>query len=276
MKNYDGYGMIAHVYDKLNSEIDYSEWADFNERLFEKYLTARPEIVLDLACGTGSMTLEMVRRGYDMIGVDGSEDMLSVAYDRWIDLCIENEEKGDGEHTLKRPLYLLQDMREFELYGTVGAVLCCLDSINYLIEDGAVERCFSCVHNYLDPDGLFVFDVNTPYKFENIYSDNAYILEDEMPDGNGGDGKRQIYCGWQNHYDRESGICDFYLSLFEEKDGVYQRSDECQRERCHTAEKLGTMLKNNGFELLGIFGDTDMNEPKADCERYYIVARAKK
>lgn len=263
MEKYDGYRAIARVYDRLNDEIDYRAWADFNEKIFDNCLDKRPQIVLDLACGTGSMTLEMARRGYDMIGIDGSEDMLSVAYSRAL------TEIADSN----RPLYLLQDMREFELYGTVGAVLCCLDSINYLTEEDDVNKCFSCVHNYLDPDGLFVFDVNSPYKFETVYGDNDYILEDEAEDESG---KYSVYCGWQNRYDRKTGICDFYLSLFEEADGFYRRSDEHQRERCYSAKKLKEMLKNNGFELVGLYGGYDMSEPKEDCERYYIVARAKK
>jgi hypothetical protein len=129
---------------------------------------------------------------------------------------------------------------------------------------------FHGVHNYLDPDGLFIFDMNTPYKFENIYGDNAYILEDEE-DGLG------IYCGWQNEYDRESGICDFYLSLFEEtEEGGYVRSDEHQRERCYPYEKINELLTLCGFELLGVFSDYGFSEASEKTERWYIVAKAKK
>ena len=255
MSGCEGYDAIARVYDKLNKEIDYKLWADFFEKCFDRYMTSRPELVLDLACGTGRMTRELSSRGYDMIGVDGSADMLSEAYS-------QNEEG--------RILYLLQDMRSFELYGTVGAVVCCLDSLNYLLEESELRMTFEGVHNYLDPDGLFIFDMNTPYKFENVYGDNAYILEDE-DDGYG------IYCGWQNEYDRESGICDFYLSLFEEnEDGGYIRSDEHQRERCYGDEKIRELLALCGFELLGIFSDYDFSEISEKTERWYIAARAKK
>ena len=248
------YDAIAHVYDKLNAEIDYKAWADFIEKCFDRYLDKRPELVLDLACGTGRMTRELRARGYDMIGVDGSADMLSCA--------MEADREGI--------LYLLQDMREFELSGTVGAVVCCLDSVNYLLEDKDVRDTFACVHNYLDPDGLFIFDMNTPYKFENIYGDNAYILEDEC-DG------RAVYCGWQNEYDEDSGICDFYLALFEEDgDGVYIRSDEHQRERCYTFDKIKQMLTECKLELVGVFSDYDFSSSEDTTERWYIVARAKK
>ena len=259
MSGCEGYEAIARVYDRLNAEIDYGEWADFIEKCFDKHLTARPEIVLDLACGTGRMTRELAARGYDMIGVDGSEDMLA---------CAMSEER-------EGILYLLQDMREFELYGTVGAVVCCLDSINYLLEDKDMEAAFACVHNYLDPGGLFIFDVNSPYKFENIYSDCSYILEDELEDEDGE--ARAVYCGWQNDYDRESGICDFYLTLFEEaEDGTYIRSDEHQQERCYTIDKIKQMLGATGMELIGVYSDFDLNVPADTSERWYIVARAKK
>ena len=259
MDSYSGYDAIAHVYDKLNEQIDYKRWADFIEAAFERFLHTRPEIVLDLACGTGTMTRELASRGYDMIGVDGSADMLSEAYMKG----------ADGI------LYLKQDMREFELYGTVGATVCCLDSINYLLDEKDVKTTFSLVHNYLDPDGLFLFDVNSPYKFENIYADNAYILEDEMTDANTGD-KYSVYCGWQNYYDKESGICDFYLTLFEELDGKYMRSDEQQKERCYTLETLKSILTDCGFEFLGVYADYDFSQPTDTTERFYIAARAKK
>ncbi len=247
MSGCEGYDAIAAVYDRLGGEIDYEAWADFVERSFEKFLEKKPELVLDLACGTGRMTRALAGRGYDMIGVDGSDAMLTEAY-----------AKSEGI------LYLLQDMRELELYGTVGAAVCCLDSINYLTEEKDVAKVFSLVHNYLDPDGVFLFDVNTPYKFENVYGDNAYILEDET-----------AFCGWQNEYDRETGICDFYLTLFEEnEDGTYERSEEHQQERCYGKETLHRLLEQAGFQVLGTFGDYDFSEPGPETERWYIAAKA--
>jgi hypothetical protein len=190
-----------------------------------------------------------------MIGVDGSADMLGEAY------------SAGGEGIL----YLLQDMRSFELYGTVGATVCCLDSLNYLLGDGELKKVFSLVHNYSDPDGLFVFDMNTPYKFENTYADNAYILEDEDDEG------RAVFCGWQNFYDKNTGICDFYLSVFkEDEDGAYLRDDEHQRERCYSEEEIKSALVECGFELCEVFSDLDMSKPQDSTERWYFVAKAKK
>ncbi len=253
----EGYRALARVYDRLNADLDYGAWADFLEAAFDKYLKEKPEIVLDLACGTGTMTRMLSARGYDMIGVDGSADMLSEAYSL-----------GNGEG---RILYLCQDMREFELYGTVGAVISCLDSVNYLLSEEDLTKTFRGVHNYLDPDGLFLFDVNSPYKFATVYGNNAYVLEDETPEGGA------IYCGWQNEYNEESGICDFWLSIFEEdEDGKYERSDEHQRERCYGAQTLKQLLESCGFEWLGVFGDYQFSAPTDTTERLYVAVRAKK
>lgn len=253
------YDSIASVYDNINAEIDYAAWADFIENCFKRYLSERPELVLDLACGTGSMTLELAKRGYDMIGADLSEDMLMEAMDKAYDKGI------DGI------LFLKQDMRCFELYGTVGAITCCLDSLNYLTEDGDLETCLKCVHNYLDPDGLFIFDVNTPYKFENVYGDQHYIFESKNSFG------ENAYCGWQNDYDAETGLCSFYLSVFtEEKDGRFSRADEVQTERCYSKEELTDNLKKCEFEIIGFYGDYNFSAPQSNCERWYVIARAKK
>ena len=258
---YDGYGAISSVYDKINSRVDYVAWADFFERCFDRYLERRPELMLDLACGTGSMTLELAKRGYDMIGVDGSSDMLNVAFDRKYDLELKND-----------VLFLLQDMREFELYGTVGAITCCLDSINYLTGDGELDTVFSLAHNYLDPDGLFLFDVNTPQKFESIYGNNTYVYEED-------DCGADAFCVWQNSYDKETRLCDFKLTVFERDEdgkGSYLRRDEEQCERCYTMDEIKSALVDNGFELIGFFADFSFTPASEQNERWYVVARAKK
>lgn len=264
MMGCEGYeAAISGVYDKLNQEIDYAAWANFIETCFDKYLAQRPTLVLDLACGTGSMTLELSRRGYDMIGIDGSENMLSEALSRAKD--------NSGI------LWLCQDMRGFELYGTVGAVTCCLDSLNYLLSPEDLFQCFSLVHNYLDPDGIFLFDMNTPYKFQNVYGTNAYVLEDELifDEGTEYEERIPVYCGWQNTYHPESGICDFDLSIFEGlPDGTYRRSDEHQQERCYELEKIKSLLLRAGFELIGVWEDYEFGAPSATTERWYFAARA--
>ena len=263
MSGCEGYNAIARVYDRLNAEIDYKAWANFVEGCFDRFLPSRPELVLDLACGTGSMTLALAAKGYDMIGVDGSADMLTEAYSRAVDL--------------PRLLFLQQDMREFELYGTVGAVTCCLDSLNYLLSPADLLQTFSCVHNYLDPDGIFLFDMNTPYKFKHVYGNNAYVLEDELvwDAGTEQEERAVVYCGWQNEFHPETGLCDFDLSIFEElPNGTYRRSDEHQQERCYELDDIRSALGQTGFEFLGVFSDWSFSAPTDTAERWYFAARA--
>jgi SAM-dependent methyltransferase len=278
---YDGYRTLASVYDRLNGDIDYVGWSGFLEACFDRYLPARPRLVLDLACGTGRMTFPLADRGYDMIGIDGSEDMLAEAYRKSTDRTIAildrtgQEELPDG---VTSPLFLQQDMRSFELYGTVDAAVCCLDSMNYLCGEGDLDACLSCLYLYLAPGGLLIFDVNSPWKFAHTYGSNAYILEASGEDSaeEAGTGPA-IFCGWQNQYDPATRLCHFYLSLFTEgADGRYTRSDEEQTERCYTEAELREALDRAGFEVCGLFGDTDFHAPTPETERWHLVARTRK
>ena len=285
---YDGYRALAAAYDRLNADVDYQRWSAFIEVCFDKYLPARPQIVLDLACGTGRMTFPLADRGYDMIGIDGSAEMLSEAFDKsaertdrlFEEICARLGVDPDGEFSdaameelagRPTPLFLQQDMRDFELYGTVDATVCCLDSLNYLCGDGDLLACLRCVHLYLAPGGLLVFDVNSPHKFAHTYGNNAYILEDEDEHG------RAVFCGWQNEYDPESRLCKFYLSLFaEDEDGRYVRADEEQTERCYDEAEIRAALDEAGFDLCGMFADFDFSPVMPDTERWYVVARTRK
>ncbi|MBE6611721.1 MAG: class I SAM-dependent methyltransferase [Ruminococcaceae bacterium] len=249
------YTSLAPVYDRLNADIDYAAWADHIERQFERFAPKMPESVLDLACGTGAMTVELARRGYDMTGIDLSEDMLAVA-----------RKKCDGERFRHPVLLVRQDMGEFELYGTVDAITCCLDSLNYLTSSDALRRTFLHAHNYLNPDGLFIFDMNAPAKFEQVYGENSYVLEDEG-----------IFCAWQNFYNKKSKLCDFYLTIFtEDGDGRWHRFDEEQRERCWSLRTMKKLLDECGFELCALSEDFHGTEITPDTERWYFTARAKK
>lgn len=263
-----GYNVIAGVYDAINAGIDYEKWGDRIEAIFREYSPhgSLPTLLLDLACGTGRMALTLARRGYDMIGVDGSEDMLADA----TDAMYRALETGALPADAPRPLFLCQDMRSFELYGTVGAVLCCLDSLNYLTGEGELAHCFSLVHNYLDPDGLFIFDMNTPHKFANVYGTNVYAYDLE---------EQGSFCVWQNYYDPDTRLCDFLLTLFEKQDDeTYRRSDEEQCERCYSLDEIQKALEAAGFALLRV--DRDLEGTPAgeqdDCERWYFTAQCKK
>ena len=250
------YDLLAPIYDSVNGEIDYSAWADFIEAVIAReYKMGKPELVLDLASGTGKMTLELARRGYDMTGVDISCEMLDIARAR-------AEEEGLAE----RILWLAQDMRELELYGTVDVAVCCLDSINHLVGRGDLDKTLSLVHNYLIPDGLFIFDVNGKRKFLEVYGNNVYTVEEK------GD-----VCIWQNYYNPKSRVCDFYITLFKEEcDGRYTRYDDLQRERMYTLRTLKEKLSLAGFEFIGAYSDFEFSEASDSSERIYIAARCKK
>lgn len=235
--------MLAEFYDRLNSEVNYKNWALFLHEIIGKYESVKSNLVLDLACGSGSMTIEMAKLGYDMIGVDLSIDML-----------MEARSKSAGFDIL----YLNQDMRDFELYGTVDVVICCLDSVNYLLTVNDIRKCFSLVYNYLNPSGIFIFDVNTPHKFENIFADNTFVFDNE-----------NVFCTWQNSYDKETYICDFYLNIFSKNDsGTYNRFEEQQMERMYERDELTEILSETGFDLIDFVSERD--------ERWHFICKSKK
>lgn len=246
------YRNIASVYDSLNSGYDYKDLAQFLAKEIQSNEKVKSSLVLDLGCGTGKVTFLLRELGYDMTGVDISEEMLSVARN----ICVEKD--------ISDILWLCQDMRSFELYGTVDACVCTLDSLNYLTGAGDLKKCFSLVHNYLIPDGVFVFDINTPYRYKNIYGENDYILEDEND-----------LCAWQNEYDEKSRLCRFYLSVFSKKYGdVYERRDEIQTQRCYSMRQIKKALSDTGFEIIHISGNFDGKAADENDEKWYFTARA--
>ena len=247
------YTLLAPFYDAMNGDVDYEGWADFYEKELRRYEKEKTSLVLDLGCGTGSMTKALAHRGYDMTGVDYSPEMLDIARQR-------AEKEG-----LDNILWLCQDMTEFELYGTVDLAVSCLDCLNHLTKPSDLDKCLALVHNYLIPDGLFIFDVNGRAKFENVYSDRSYVME---TDG--------AMCIWQNNYNPKSHLCDFYITLFNEEDGAYQRYDELQRERMYPLATLKKKLVNTGFEFIGAYSDYSFTPATDDDERIYLVARCKK
>lgn len=243
------YGDLSLVYDLLMDDVDYSQWADYIEALFEKY-AVKPEIILDLACGTGSLTLELAKRGYDMIGIDISPEMLNRAV-----------EKTDLSGV--SPLWVCQDMRSFELYGTVDAIVCTMDSLNYILDMNDVRNVFRLAGNYLNPGGLFIFDLNTPYKFEHIFADNLfYEIRDDI-----------AYL-WQNSYNPESKICDFDLTFFvKEKGDLYKRLEERQKQRAWSYDEIQSAVCGSGLNLADVFDAFTFDKPLQTAERCFYIAK---
>ncbi len=247
------YSVLSKYYDILNSGVDYREFAEYLHNMIEKHKAIDTSLVLDLACGTGKITRELADMGYDMTGIDISEDMLAVA---------QEQEAKDK----KGILYLCQDMRNFELYGTVDAAVCCLDSINYLTKPADVKKCFSLLHNYIAPNGLLIFDINTPYRFENEYGDRDYVMEE---DG--------VLLCWRNYYDSDKKVCDFVLTIFvEEEDGSWTRLDEEQRERVYTMRSIKKLLLDTGFEIIDVMSDFSGTKIGEKDTKWYFVCRCNK
>lgn len=245
-----GYDAVSELYDRVNSHVDYAGYAARVCRFLKESGVSDSALVCELGCGTGKMTRLMAETGYDMIGIDNSEGMLSVA----------REESCDGI------LYLLQDMCDFELYGTVEAVVCFLDGINHLTRAGELEKCFSLAHNYLDPNGVFFFDLNTPHKFETEYGQSDIIIED---------GEDVLL--WQNDYREDRRLCDFYLSAFTMgEDGRYDRRDTWWRERCFSRRYVKAVLEKCGFTDVRFMNESLSDEPETNAERWYVSARAVK
>ena len=212
----EAYTSFARVYDTFMDNVPYKEWADYLGKILKEY-GIDDGLVLDLGCGTGSMTEMLASSGYDMIGVDNAEEMLEIAM----------EKKVESGHDI---LYLLQDMREFELYGTVRAVISACDSVNYITDDEDLTEVFRLVNNYLDPEGLFVFDFNTEYKYREILGEQT-IAED----------REECSFIWDNYYDEDERINEYELTLFvrdEEQPQLYRKYQEDHFQRAYTLEQI--------------------------------------
>lgn len=243
------YEDFALVYDRFMDETPYEEWCQFVVgRLKQDQIT--DGILLDLGCGTGSMTELLAKQGYDMIGVDLSDSMLDIAM----------EKRAQSGHNI---LYLQQDMREFELYGTVRAVICLCDSLNYLLEEDDLLTTFKLVNNYLDPDGLFIFDFNTVYKYETVIGDST-IAEN----------REDCSFIWENYYDPEEEINEYDLTIFVQEEGdTFHRFTETHLQRGYTVEQMRTLVEQAGLKILEIM-DSDTGEAVSETsERVYIVAK---
>lgn len=242
------YNRFASVYDKLISDVDYNKWADYYFKIFRRYgLDAK--LGLDLGCGTGSMTRIFSERGVDMTGVDISEDMLMVA----------QQKNEDG-----KILYLNQDMTDFELYGTVDFIVSSLDCMNYITDKRDFLKVLKLANNYLNPGGLFIFDINTKYKLEKVLGNNTFALEDE-----------DVFCTWQNEYDKTRKLCDFYLTFFAKEGEGYVRFDEQHTERAYDIDEICAMIKKSGMRLLKVYDSLSFKEPTQKSERVFFVVGEK-
>lgn len=239
---------FSSVYDKLQ-DADYDLFFEYYQRIFKKF-KIKPKLILDLGCGTGTITLKMAKAGYDMIGVDLSCEMLDIA-------------RAKAEKENADILFLNQDMTEFELYGTVDAIISSMDSINYITDENDLARLFGLCRNYLNPGGIMIFDINSEYKLKEIIANNTFVSETD-----------DIFYVWQNNFIEEEKICAFNLDFFiREEGGAYRRFSEYQEERAYKAEEIERLIKLSGLSINGYFGDFNFSPPKKTAERLFFVLK---
>lgn len=240
------YENFARVYDELMDNVPYEEWAEFILSILRENKITEG-LLLELGCGTGKLMTLLGKAGFDMIGVDNSVDMLQIA----------------REKTSPEFLYLLQDMREFELYGTVKAVVSVCDSINYITDKEDLKEVFRLVNNYLDPEGLFIFDFNTIYKYKNVIGETV-IAED----------RDDVSFIWFNEYDEESHLNDIDLKVFVQEEGdVYRKFQEEHIQRGYSLEEIKQLLEESGLVFLQAYDEYSNQEVHTDSERIVVVAQ---
>ena len=244
----EAYTSFAAVYDTFMDNIPYEEWEKYLKSLLYEY-GVREGLVLELGCGTGNMTEILAQSGYDMIGVDNAEEMLEIA--------IEKRMKSGLDI-----LYLQQDMREFELYGTVKAIVSVCDSVNYILEEEELEEVFRLVNNYLDPGGVFIFDFNTVYKYREILGDQT-IAEN----------REECSFIWDNYYYER--INEYELSLFirEGDSELYRKYQETHFQKAYDLETMKRLITQSGLEYITAYDAFTKEAPTRVSERIYVIAR---
>lgn len=239
-----GYAALAAVYDRL-MEVDYAARADYLLTLFERH-QGHSGTLLDLACGSGSLCAELMRRGREVIGVDSSQEMLALAADK-----------------APKALLLCQDMRRLDLYGTVEGAVCTLDSFNHLLTTADILQTLRRLSLFIEPGGLLIFDVNTPYKHRKVLGDNAFVFERE-----------DFLCVWRNRLDARRCTVQMLLDIFcEEADGRYERWEDEVRERAYSERTWRELLRQAQLTPLALYGDMTAVPPTAEEQRWVFVAR---
>lgn len=257
MNQYTGF---ARVYDMFMDNVPYDAWVKFLHSLLKKYgvcssgKKADAPLVCELGCGTGNVTRRLKDLGYDMIGIDISQEMLQIA----------REKEKDGDDSI---LYLCQDMCDFELYGTVAAIVSLCDSINYVTDAGELGKTFRLVNNYLDPGGVFIFDLHTPYYYSHVLGEQTIC--ENRPEGS---------FIWENYYDPETKINEFDMTIYYDPEGKgsFSRCEETHYQRAYSLSAIKKMLEKSGLEVLDVIDEETKGTPGRTSERIYVVARTRK
>jgi len=242
------YDIFSKFYDELTENVEYKKRAEYVNALIKNNCVGA-QTVVDLACGTGSLTVELAEMGYEMIGVDCSVQMLSEA---------QNKAYDSGSNIM----FLCQRMQDLDLYGTVDAVVCMLDSINHITEESEVLEVFKKVSLFMNKGGVFIFDVNTPYKHKEVLGNNTFVYETD-----------DVFCVWQNELESDNKTVNITLNFFEKDEDVYYREEESFSEKAYELGKLEDMLKTSGMTVVGMYDEMTDNIPNEKSERIFIVAK---
>jgi len=242
------YTEFAAFYDALMQNVDYKKLAKYYDSLIKKYGN-NEKIVLDLACGTGSLSVLLAKLGYDVVATDVSEQMLSQAMSK--------------VESFGNPIFLNQSMQELDLFGTIDAAVCSLDSINHINKADDVVKALQKVSLFMNKGGVFIFDVNTLHKHKNVLANNTFVYDTE-----------DVYCVWQNFYCEKDSSVEISLDFFEQNDdGSFERSSESFKEYYYSDEFLTKTLENSGFSVLKRFDGFTENLVKDNTERMVYVCR---
>ena len=242
------YEALAFSYDSLTRDIPYEQMLSYMEALLQKH-QIRPQTVLDLACGTGSMSVLLAEKGYQVLAADLSEDMLAMAWEKAAEL--ENP-----------PFFICQSMQQLQLPYPVDWVVCCLDSLNYVTDPEDCREAFKRVYDSLSDDGAFIFDINSEAKLRGL--DGQVFLDEN----------EEVYCVWRAEFDQEENICYYGMDIFQlDENDLWARSFEEHREYAYSVAQLTAYLKEAGFATIEIYGDRSFDEPKAEEQRIYFYAQ---
>lgn len=245
------YNKFADFYDRLTANADYPKIAGLINDLIKQY-SDYDECIVDLACGTGSLSIELAKIGYYVVGVDLSENMLEAAKNKCSDISDNTE-------------FLCQNMTELDLYGAADVVVCILDSLNHLKNNDELKQTFERVSMFTCDGGLFIFDLNTRYKHREILNNNAFNFS---LDG--------IFCAWQNELNEKDDSVDIYLDFFElGDDGKYSRYSESFKEILFDENTIDSLIKDNDFEIIGRFDDFSEDPPNEKSQRILYVCKRK-
>lgn len=246
----NSYTKFAHLYDGLmHEDINYNKWADYIENLFDRY-DINPEIVCDLACGTGNMTIPLALRGYDMIGVDKSYDMLTIA-----------REKAQKKNT--DIVFLEQDLKKLDLYGSCGAFLCMIDGFNYILNPNSLYKIARRIKKcFLDPDGLVIFDISSRHKLQNFIGNNTFIHDGD-----------KVFYAWENKYYENTKMSEMYLNFFVKTKSGYTRFGERHLQHAYSENEIKSIFLSAGFSSVDAYSPLTFEPPKKDDMRIVFVAK---